>query len=813
MKIFSCLCLSLALISILSYANAQDTIKKSSGISSSSALNSTNVQSLIQANASKLQMLGISTTDAQNIANQVLPQIQSGGISINPTVSQSEPKQENNLISQTPTTNNFPNISPNTISNIIDNNHPENKETPELPPAIIYGQSFFREKNISTFNHSTDMQAPDNYILGVGDQLTINIWGYSSYSGSYTIDQSGAILPTQTGRIYLKGLAFEDAKKLIKGRFSTVIDMSNSSLDVSLVYSRVIGVNIVGEVFEPGNYTMPATNTAFNALMSASGPTNIGSLRKIYIKRDGQTIKTLDVYSFLLDPDSKQDFYLQNNDYIFIPLSSKVVRISGEVLRPNGFELLDNENLVSLLKFAGGVTPNAYMNNVIIQRYEGLENKLISVNLDSLLKNKGDFNLKNGDKITINTVPDLVTNQIKINGPVTAPGIYSFKNGQRISDVLDKNPLRNDALYNKGYIIRTNDDLSKQYISFSPSAIIQSRNSPENILLKNEDVINFFNKASFKDDLSISVTGSVRSPGDYLYGNGMSLKDALYFAGGLKPEAASNRIEISRILEVKQGSGITAVPVIIKSISINKDLTLDDASAGFELQPSDQVIIRVSSDYDKQTMVSVSGEVHYPGNYVMIDKLETWTSLLNRAGGLNASAYSEDGYIYRKENGTGIILSHLDKALKKPNSKFDYILKPGDEITIPKQSNVVTITGLIRFPYIDSLKQINVPYSKGKRAKFYIKHYGLGFEKRAIRSRTYVVNPGQNVNGCRKFILFNIYPKVKNSSTVVATTIPPKELKQKSGPKEPINWNQAISTLTVSLTGIATIYILLTRIQ
>lgn len=174
------------------------------------------------------------------------------------------------------------------------------------------------------------MQAPDNYVLGVGDQLTINIWGYSSYSGSYTIDQSGAILPTQTGRIYLKGLAFEDAKKLIRGRFSTVIDMSNSSLDVSLVYSRVIGVNIVGEVFVPGNYTMPATNTAFNALMSASGPTNIGSLRKIYIKRDGQTIKTLDVYSFLLDPDSKQDFYLQNNDYIFIPLSSKVVRISGK---------------------------------------------------------------------------------------------------------------------------------------------------------------------------------------------------------------------------------------------------------------------------------------------------------------------------------------------------------------------------------------------------------------------------------------------------------------------------------------------------
>lgn len=770
------------------------------------------MQALIQANASKLQMLGISTTDAQNIANQVLPQIQSGSISVNPPAVSSSPLQVN-----VPTNQNLGPVAP--LLNLPysppnqNNNQPENKDVPELPHAIIFGQSFFRDKNISTFNRSTDMQAPDNYIVGVGDQLTINIWGYSSYSGSYTVDQSGAILPTQTGRIYVKGLAFDDVKKLIRGRFSTVLDMGNSNLDVALVYSRVIAVNIVGEVFEPGSYTMPATNTAFNALMSASGPTNIGSLRKIYIKRDGQTIKTLDVYAFLLDPDSKQDFYLQNNDYIFVPPSSKVVFINGEVLRPTGFELLDNENMVALLKFAGGVTPKAYMNNIIIQRYEGMENKLISLNLDSLLKTKGDFILKNGDQITINTVPDLIINQIKIIGPVTAPGVYSFKNGQRISDILAQNPLRNDALFNKGYIIRTNDDFTKQYISFSPLAIIQSKNSPDNILLKNEDVINFFAKSSFNDNLTITVSGSVRTPGDYLFGNGMSLNDALYFAGGLKPEAANNRIEIARIMEVQQGNGVSAIPVIIKSISINKDLSLDEASAGFHLQPSDQVIVRVSSDFDKQNMVIVSGEVQYPGNYVMINKLETWTSVINRAGGLNTAAYSDDGFIFRKENGKGIILSHLDRALKKPNSKYDYILKPGDEISIPKQSNIITITGLIRFPYIDSLKQINVPYTKGKRAKFYIKHYGLGFEKRAIRSRTYVVNPGQNVNGCRKFILFNVYPKVKNASTVVATAIPPKELKTRTGTKEPINWNQAISTFTISLTGVATLFILLTRIQ
>lgn len=793
--------------SVILNASAQDSTKSKGSTSLPSSINSTNIQSLIQTNASKLQMLGISPTDAQNIATQVLPQLQSGSISVTPST-QSAP--QNN----TPADSNQPNDIKGgaSVQNNNQNNNDQKPDQPVLPHPIIFGQSFFRDKTISTFNKSTDMEAPDDYILGVGDKLNINIWGYTSYSSSYTIDESGAILPTQTGRIYLKGLAFADAKKVIKGKFASSLDMSNSEMEVTLSYSRVISINIVGEVFEPGTYTMPATNTAFNALIAASGPTNIGSLRKIYIKRAGQTVKTLDVYAFLLDPDSKQDFYMQNNDYIFVPPNNKVVTINGEVLRQNSFELLDNENLLTLLKFAGGITPKAFLNNVIIQRYEGVENKLISLNLDSLLKTKGDFSLKNGDQITINPVPDLIINQIKINGPITAPGVYSFKTGQRISDILDKNPLRNDALINKGYIIRTNDDLTKQYIPFSPAAIIQSKSSPDNLLLRNEDVINFFNKSNFKDDLSINVNGAVRNPGDYLYGTGMSLKDALYFAGGLKPEAANNRIEISRIMQMKQGSEITAIPVIVNSISIGKDLSLDDASAGFQLQPSDQVIVRVSSDFDKQSVVNVSGEVQFPGNYVMLDKLETWTSVLKRAGGLNTAAYTEDAYIFRKDDNKGIVLSHLERALKNPNSKYDYILKPGDEIFIPKQTNIVTVTGLIRFPYIDSLKQINVPYTKGKKAKYYIKHYGLGFEKRAKRTRTYVVNPGQNIDGCHKFFLFNCYPKVRNGSTVVASAVPPKELRLKNK-GEPINWNQAISTFTVSLTGLATIYVLLTRIK
>ena len=167
---------------------------------------------------------------------------------------------------------------------------------------------------------------------------------------------------------------------------------------------------------------------------------------------------------FRSDPDSKQDFYLQDNDYIFIPPIGKVVNISGEVLRSNSFELLDGENLNSLLHYAGGLTPKAFLNKVTIQRYEGIQTKLININLDSLLKTKSDFQLMNGDVITINPIPETVINQVKIIGPVTSPGVFSFTQGQRISDLINGNPLRPDALLDRGYIIRTNDDLSKQYL-------------------------------------------------------------------------------------------------------------------------------------------------------------------------------------------------------------------------------------------------------------------------------------------------------------------------------------------------------------
>ena len=180
----------------------------------------------------------------------------------------------------------------------------------EIKEDIIFGHSFFKNNNIKFYDKANQLKAPNNYILGIGDEINVAIWGYSDFSGAFTIDEDGAINPKLVGRIYLNGLTFKDVKGVIAAKFKNVYDLNNSQIDVTLQYSKVITVNIVGEVNKPGAYTIPSINTAFNALVTVGGISPIGSVRKIAVKRGGQNIKTLDVYEYLINPNSKQDFFL-----------------------------------------------------------------------------------------------------------------------------------------------------------------------------------------------------------------------------------------------------------------------------------------------------------------------------------------------------------------------------------------------------------------------------------------------------------------------------------------------------------------------
>lgn len=683
---------------------------------------------------------------------------------------------------------------------------------PTHPLGEVYGKEFFQKNTLQVFNKSSDAVAPDNYILGVGDKISVSVWGYSSYDQSFAIDETGAISPAETGRIYLKGISFKDAKSLMTKKFGDVFDLHNSQIDFALVYSRDITVNIVGEVIAPGSYHIPAVNTAFNALIAAHGPNKIGSVRNIFIKRDGKTIKTLDVYQFLQNPNSAEDFFVQDNDYIFVPAAKKIVQISGEIGRPMSYELLDNENLFDVIKYAGGLKASAYTQSVQITRYQNSHSEIIDIDLDSLTKINKDYLLVNGDKIVINKLPDQLLTYVAISGPVKIPGQYEFNKGMKISDLLSKSQgVTEDAYLDFGYVVRTLPDLTKQYIPFIPKSVINDSKSTDNIVLQNQDVVDIFQKSNFANTLTVTINGAVHTPGSYIYGQGLTLRDLLFYAGGLLPTAANNRIEVSRIMNSNNGNPpYTATPAIVKIITIGNDLTLDQSAAAFQLEPYDIVFVRQAPSFTSQTTITLSGEVVYPGRYTILNKGEKIATIIKRAGGPTPWAYLENATLKRSEDSVGYVISNLKKALKDSNSRFNVLVKPGDSISVPTVNDLVSITGAVNYPFLDPLKKVNTPFHKGWSAKRYIKVYGDGFAKGAWRTHSYVIQPGGFVQSVHRFLVFNSFPKVEKGGGVYV------EYKEKAistaPPGPPVNWGDIIKDTTTKITGLITLYVIIDKL-
>ncbi len=684
----------------------------------------------------------------------------------------------------------------------------------EAEAEKIFGHSFFKNNNIKFYDKANELKAPDNYILGIGDEISVAIWGYSDFNGVFQIDENGAINPKLVGRIYLKGLTFKEAKGLIAGKFKTAYDLNNSQIDITLTFSRVITVNIVGEVINPGAFTIPAVNTAFNALVTVGGIRSIGSVRKIYVKRAGQIIKTIDIYEYLMNPDSKQDFFLENNDYIFVPPSGRIVKISGQVKRPQGYELIEKENLDALIKYAGGFDAGAYRKRIQIKRLLNNEETIMDINYDSLSMAKKDFELWDGDSVIVRKIPQGYTNYIELTGPVKLPGNYELKSEDRISDIIKRaEGVLYDVFDSRAYVIRLNPDFSKKYIPFNLKEVLENSNSVSNIKLQNLDIIKIFSKTYFKDEFVFSVIGAVRNPADYPYGDGITLKDALYLAGGLKKEAAKNRIEISRAVDFTASSGIF-IPIrnIIKTIQVGDDFKIDKISEGFVIQPYDQILIRIAPDFELQKNIEIRGEVMYPGIYPVLNKNEKITSVIQRAGGLTQWAFPQGAKLVRDASNTGFLFFKLEEVLNDSSSKYNYTLKGGDILTIPRVEELIKVKGLIRYPGIDTLKQINAPFTAGRSAHYYINNYGLGFEKGADRKRTYVLETGGFIHKTRHFLFIKSYPKVPKGSIVV---VPPKIIKDEKKiqkESEPIDWNKRIEGFTIKLTGFATLWLLISKL-
>ena len=719
-------------------------------------------------------------------------------------------------------------------------------DTLTFPKAKIYGQDIFRNNELSFFQKALDANAPDNYEVGPGDEISIAVWGNSDYSDLLKVDERGYIEPTGFGRIYVKGLTFEKMKSLIRKK----LGMNSSNMDVTLTYSRVIIVNIVGEVYHPGSYSIPAINTAFNALVAANGPTQIGSVRNIYIKRNGKIVDSLDVYEFMFNPIKTNDIYLQDGDYILVTAASDLVQVKGAVNRPYTYEVKKSDNLSDIIKYAGGYTTSAFKDIITLKRYDYNSFKVHDVHINDL-KNTS---MQSGDEVIVNSIQSKISNLVTLKGSVGIQGDYEYKKGEKLLSLLERAKCINDRIYpNNVYVIRLNEDRSKTHISIDLSIIIKNPSHKDNITLQEFDIVTVLSVDDFDDYYQVSVKGSVRHEGDYDFGNGLTLKDVLTLSGGLKQEAEGSRIEVSRIMEVDENTNkLNPRRSVVKSVNIGVDLSVSQQAQEFILQPYDQIFVRKNPDFEEPINVVILGEVKYPGTYSVLSKDERISSLINRSGGLTEYSYLDGTQLYRKfsvkieeeeiETISGefrkIIMSDpdlfdiykdqlvenkidysiveyeydmvyldLEKALESKDSKHNLVLNDGDSIIIPITMDVVHISGNLMNLEGNS---ISAPFFNSKRANFYVNHFAGGFSKENNKRQTVVVYPNGIVKKSINFGLFSLSPKVKKGSTIKVAL---KVDKQKKKNQNPIDWNQVIERAMLKTTAVLTVILMIDRLQ
>lgn len=654
----------------------------------------------------------------------------------------------------------------------------------------VFGEELFRNRDM-TFEPDLNIATPQNYQIGPQDEMVIYVYGYSEANYRLTVSKEGSVSIPYVGLVYVNGLTIREASDRIKSKLSAVysgIRSGNTSVQVSLGTIRSIQVSIIGEATKPGTYTLPSLATVFNALYASGGPGKNGSYRDIELIRNNEVIERLDVYDFLMKGDQVKNVRLQDQDVIRIPPYDERVQILGRVKRPGIFEMRPDETLNDLLRYAGGFLDSAYTAVIKAVRMTGTQ-KSVS---DIAQADFGRFHAKSGDKYLVSAVLDRYTNRVIIDGAVYRPGFFELTPGLTLSGLIKKaDGLREDAFLPRGYIVRENPDLTTSSVQFNVAEVMNGA-EPDVVLQKNDEV-HIYSIFDLRDRYSVSIKGSVRTPGDYPYSDSMTLEDIIMLAGGFEQGASPRRIEVSRRFVDSTNAGTTAAHTA-QVFQENVEEDLKRQASRFVLKPYDIVVVRNMPGFEAQKQVSVEGEVMYPGLYTLSQKNETISDLVRRAGGLTQLAYPQGASLKRtatldssgmarmkmmkferlqaslqgdsaqwKEMNNLVVHNdfvgiYLDKILDKPGSKNDLYLEDGDVLYVPRRLQTVKVNGQVLYPVI-------TPYRDGKGMRHYISQAG-GFSGDAKKGRVYVVYANGFVKSTGHFLFFKNYPDVKPGAEV-----------------------------------------------
>ncbi|MFZ1705197.1 MAG: SLBB domain-containing protein [Saprospiraceae bacterium] len=586
-----------------------------------------------------------------------------------------------------------------------------------LPFPKTYGQHIFRDKSLKLFRTAEDAKPSKSYVLGPGDKIAISIWGPTQENFALEIEKDGYIQPTGLPRYYLAGLSVEQAQSLMSSRLRNYYFFKKENFELTVTTARTINVNIYGEVFANGTFNISAINSAFNALIAAGGPTDIGSVRKIQVTRPGQKPKTLDVYAYLTNPVLSQEFYLAENDFIFVPIAEKVIKIEGEINRPYKYELLNNEHLIELVKFAGGLKVNAVKNNIKIRRVENDSVKVIDINFALLEKNGKNFELRNGDEITVQHIDDFIRNSVSVEGAVENPGDYALSPGDDVLVLLTKARLKENAVTDLAYLKRFNDDLKTIHYEFINIAeAIKNPSGGENKKLKRGDVLMIISKEIFVEKATVSVEGAVRKPVkiDLDVKANLKVSDLIFMGGGLQ-EFATEFAYIYR----KDGQEKEAPEYIY--VNIKDAVDNPNSNSNILLYPNDRLIVYSKYNYIDGSFISVGGAVRSPGDFPYHPSLKL-KDLILLASGLKQEAALDRVDIYRLDltnnKSTRVLVAKLklDINLNVIGGDDNFELEPFDQVFVryaPEfelQRNVVVI-GEVKYPGTYALTSYNMKIS------------------------------------------------------------------------------------------------------
>ena len=619
----------------------------------------------------------------------------------------------------------------------------------------VFGRDIFNNKNL-TFEPNMNIATPQNYRLGAGDVVYIDIYGASQKSLQCTITPDGDAVVEGYGPINIAGLTVAQANAKVRSTLGT--RYSSSKIKLTVGQTKTIMVNVMGEVMAPGTYTLSAFASVFHALYMAGGTNDIGTMRNIKVYRNNSLVTTVDIYDYILNGKLSGNIRLADNDVIVVGTYDCMVNMTGKVKRPMFYEMKKEESLATAIKYAGGFAGDAYKKTVRVIRKAGSKYSVFNISEFDM----ASFHLDDEDSISVDSVIPRYSNMAEIKGAVFRPGLYQV--GGEITSVRalleHAEGCTEDAFTDHAVMHRMKEDRTLEVISVDVAGILNG--TVPDIALRNEDVLFVPSKKDLQEEQTLTIHGEVMYPGIYRFADNETLEDFVLQAGGLTDAASVMKVDVAR--RITNSTATTASDTIAHTFTFAlKDGFVIDGTPGFVLKPYDEVYVRRSPGYSEQQNVKIEGEVLFAGTYTLNKKSQRLSEMIKQAGGLTNTAYAEGARLVRKytpeekmrdeallkmakanANGkdsidikkldlgeTYDVGINLDKALASPNSDFDIVLREGDRIIVPEYSGTVRISGDVMYPN-------TVAYKEGKGIGYYVDQAG-GWGSTAKKSQTYII--------------------------------------------------------------------------